>query len=198
LVADQVEALKEWNEPGNVPNHVDFERERIDAAQSILYHKIKNAAYYPGLEQVKIKPVPNPMIKEAVEYPIHLLDDTERAVHCAVSNIRDTIKGYEAVHDKNLNAEPYFIIVNRPGKEPLAKTVAVDKNISQGELTEFLKKEASGFINEHVRNTDDLNGMSVRAEKANDLSSDDQREFFRQIGSLSAEKCFVNSMEITR
>jgi hypothetical protein len=124
--------------------------------------------------------------------------DTYRVVHDAGLNIRDTIKGYEVAHDKNINSESYFIIINKPGEEPLAKTVAVDKNFSQDELKEFLKKEANVFINECVRNTDDLNGISVRAEKAASLSNEAQREFYRQIGSNTAEKGFENSVEIAR
>jgi hypothetical protein len=100
--------------------------------------------------------------------------------------------------DERNTMEPYLITVRRPGEEPLVKTVAVDRNLSQDDIRAFLKTEANDFINENVKGIDDLNGMSVHAEKAKDLSADQEKEFQNQVRNLDAEGGFGKFMEVTR
>jgi hypothetical protein len=188
-----VDLMRETDPTANV------EELRSAVEQSILYHKEQHSYYFPGNENNGISHgKENSFIEREITERIEQNEDTRSVVLNAASNVKDIIKGYEAVNQKNANTESYFIIINRPGEEPMAKNVAFDKNISQDELKGFLKQEAKGFINEHVRNADDLNGMSVRVEKADNLSNDGQREFYRQLGSNAAEKSFENSVEITR
>jgi hypothetical protein len=80
---------------------------------------------------------------------------------------RDSDKNHE-----RSSMEPYLITVKRPGEKPLVKTVDVDKNLSRDEIMALLRTEANNFINENVRNIEDLDGMSVHAEKAKDLTGD--------------------------
>ena len=53
-------------------------------------------------------------------------------------------------------------------------------------------------LNENVRNIEDLDGMSVHAEKAKGLTGDQKQEFQNQVRNLDDGKSFDSSRELIR
>jgi hypothetical protein len=125
-------------------------------------------------------------------------DEYIKKIDRALGDAYAIMKGLDSDRNHERSSmEPYLITVKRPGEKPLVKTVGVDKNLSQDEIKELLKTQANAFINENVRNIDDLDGMSVHAEKAKGLTGE-EKEFQNQAKNLDAGKSIGGSMELRR
>jgi hypothetical protein len=183
------------SDPNLLKNKDGLEKVRKEVAKSLAWYKKEYG--FRGYENSEAgKPIG--IVKDKIEYEIWAVQDTKDAMLDVKAHINKTIRGYEFTHHVKANEQPYFIVINKADGQEKVTTTAVDKSLPLEEQKRSIQKGAQEFVFENVKNSSQLKNISVRLEKANDITDTNQREYYQQIGHRENFMSMQNSIEIAK